>query len=73
MVLHQSDKQHSYENYPREVYVYDTVIDSGMQEIERDYGNIQPVVRWNSPTGESLHFLGGRKDAKYTYCIGMQM
>lgn len=73
MVLHQSDKQHNYEDYPREAYVYDPVTDSEIQEIERQQGKIPPVVRWNSPTGESLYFLGGRKDAKYTYCIGIQM
>ena len=73
MVLHQSDKQHNFEDYPREAYVYDASIDSEIQEIEKQQGKIPLVVRWNSPTGESLYFLGGSKDAKYTYCIGIQM
>jgi hypothetical protein len=71
MVLHQSDVEHDKESYPRNRYVYDPSLEVASAESAIEHAPQQ--LERGSPTGESLYFLGGRKDAKQSYCMGMQL
>jgi hypothetical protein len=85
MVIFQSDVDHNHYQYPRSMYVYEANTDRAASREEGDVlddvpsttGNVRSPRAGDEPhifsTGESIHFLGGRKDVDQSYCVGMTL